>query len=56
MNRLGLGEIDPELAAAGILGAAENAARLTLTHPRRSPPDRIAAFAADLLTAVKRRD
>lgn len=55
MGRLGLGEIDPELAAAGILGAAENAARLTLTHPRRFPPERIAAFAADLLTAVQGR-
>jgi AcrR family transcriptional regulator len=53
-ERLGLGQLDPELAAQLILGSAENAARLTLTHPRRFPPRRIAEFAADLLTALQR--
>ncbi|MGH2981972.1 MAG: TetR/AcrR family transcriptional regulator [Solirubrobacterales bacterium] len=55
IERLGLGSLDPEMAAHAILGEAENAIRLTLTHPRRFPPQRIAAFAADLLTAVGRR-
>lgn len=54
MERLGLGSIDPELAAHALLGSAENAARLTLMHPRRFPPERIARFAADLVTAVAR--
>jgi AcrR family transcriptional regulator len=52
---LGLGDLDPELAAHAILAGAEDAARLTLTHPRRFPPERIAGFAADLITAITRR-
>lgn len=55
IERLGLGDLDSEMAAQAILGEAENAIRLTLTHPRRFPPRRIAKFAADLLTAVGRR-
>jgi hypothetical protein len=54
-ERLGLGHLDPELAAHAIIAGAEDAARLTLTHPRRFPPRRIASFAADLLTALGRR-
>jgi AcrR family transcriptional regulator len=54
MKRLGLGEVDPELATRMILGSAEDAARLTLTHPRRFPPDRIASFVVDLLAAIQR--
>jgi AcrR family transcriptional regulator len=55
LEQLRLGSLDSELAAAGILGAAENAARLSLTHPDRYPPKRIAEFAADVLTAIGRR-
>jgi AcrR family transcriptional regulator len=52
MQRLGLGELDPELASHAIFDAAEGAVRLTLTDPKRFPPERIARFATDLLTAV----
>ncbi|MGI9021000.1 MAG: TetR/AcrR family transcriptional regulator [Solirubrobacterales bacterium] len=54
MERLGIGSLDSELAAAGILGAAENAARLSLTDPKRFPPQRIAEFAADVVTTIRR--
>jgi AcrR family transcriptional regulator len=54
-KQLGLGHLDPELAAETILGSAENAARLTLTKPRLYPPERIAAFAADLLQILGHR-
>ncbi|MEX2194210.1 MAG: TetR/AcrR family transcriptional regulator [Thermoleophilaceae bacterium] len=50
--RLGLGHLDHELAAEAILALVENAARLTLTQPRRYPPERIARFSADLLAGV----
>jgi hypothetical protein len=53
-EQLGLGKLDPELTAHAIIAGAEDAAWLTLTHPRRFPPDRIASFAAELLTAVAR--
>lgn len=53
-EQLGLGKLDPELTAHAIIAGAEDAARLTLTHPRRFPPERIASFAAELLTAVAR--
>lgn len=54
MERLGLGAVDPELATHALLGSAENAARLTLTHPSEFPPERIASFVVALLTAVQR--
>jgi AcrR family transcriptional regulator len=54
-ERLGLGHLDAELVAHAIIAGAEDAARLTLTHPRRFPPERIAGFAADLLTAIAKR-
>lgn len=50
--RLGLGELDHELAAETILALVENAARLTLTQPRKYPPERIARFSADLLATL----
>jgi AcrR family transcriptional regulator len=53
--QLGLGHLDPELAAHTILAGAENAARLTLTQPRRFTPPRLAGFAADLLAALGAR-
>ena len=53
MEQLGL-DLDSELAAAGILGAAENAARLSLTHPDRFSPRRIAQFTTDVVTQVSR--
>lgn len=52
IERLGLGDLDAELAAHAILDSAENAARLTLMHPRRFTPRRIAGFAADLVAAL----
>ena len=52
LQRLGLPDLDPELAAHMLLGTSENAARLTLTQPRRFPPARVAAFAGDLLGAL----
>jgi AcrR family transcriptional regulator len=51
-RQLGLGHLDPELAAHTILAGAENAARLTLTQPRRFTPQRLAGFAADVLGAL----
>jgi AcrR family transcriptional regulator len=51
IERLGLGGLDAELAAQLILATSEDAARLTLTSPRRFPPERIAGFAADLVEA-----
>lgn len=54
-GRLGISGLDNELAAYAILAGAEDAVRLTLTHPRRFPPERIAGFAADLVSAVASR-
>ena len=51
-KRLGFDHLDPELTAHLILGTAENAARLTLTQPRRFPPQRLAGFAVDVLAAI----
>jgi AcrR family transcriptional regulator len=51
-ERLGFDHLDPELTAHLILGTAENAARLTLTQPRRFPPERLAEFAVDVLAAI----
>ena len=48
----GLPALDPELTANTILALFENAIRLTLTRPRRFSPDRIAAFAGDLVAAL----
>ena len=55
VKELGLDRLDPELTAHTILAISENAARLTLTEPRRFTPRRLADFAADLLAAVVRR-
>ena len=49
---LGIRQLDPELTAHALIAAAEDAARLTLTHPRRFPPDRIASYAADVVAVV----
>ncbi|MDX6643009.1 MAG: hypothetical protein QOD76_971 [Solirubrobacteraceae bacterium] len=51
-ERLGFEHLDPELTAHLILGTAENAARLTLTQPRSFPPERLAGFAVDVLSAI----
>jgi AcrR family transcriptional regulator len=51
---LGLGHLDAELVAHMIIGAAEDGARLALTHPDRFPPERLAGFAADLLRGIAR--
>ncbi len=42
--------LDHELLARMIVAAGEDAARLTLSHPRRYSPERIAALTRDLLT------
>lgn len=55
-GRLELDRLDAEVAAHAILACCEDAVRLTLTRPRRFPPSRLAAFAADLVTAVGRRE
>ena len=67
-SRLGGGVFEAVVAQAGMIRAAggevrvfaledahsaEDAARLTLTHPRRFPPDRIASYAADVVAARK---
>jgi AcrR family transcriptional regulator len=52
VKELGLDRLDPELTSHTILAISENAARLTLTEPRRFPPRRIGEFTAELLTAV----
>jgi len=52
IEQLGLGHLDSEVAAHAIIAGAEDGARLTLTHPRRFPPQRLAEFAADLLAAI----
>jgi AcrR family transcriptional regulator len=54
ISRLGLGALDAELGSHAIIAGAEDAIRLTLTHPRRFPPRRLAEFAADLLAALAR--
>jgi AcrR family transcriptional regulator len=46
--------LDSELSAHAILAGCEDAVRLTLTHPRRFPPSRVAAFAAQLVAALGR--
>lgn len=43
---------DAELLAHMLVVVAEDAARLTLTHPRRHPPARFGAFARDVLAAL----
>lgn len=53
-EQLGLGHLDHELAAHTIIGAAEDAARLTLAHPKRFPPERIAEFTVELIRAFSR--
>lgn len=54
-QQLGFGHLDPELTAHVILATAEDAARLTLTQPRRFPPQRLSRFAADALSAIAPR-
>jgi AcrR family transcriptional regulator len=51
-GELGVAPLDPELTAHALIAAAEDAARLTLTHPRRFPPDRIADYAAQVVAVV----
>jgi AcrR family transcriptional regulator len=51
-EQLGITPLDPELTAHALIAAAEDAARLTLTHPRRFPPDRIADYAAQVVAVV----
>jgi AcrR family transcriptional regulator len=44
--------LDPELATHALVASIENAIRLTLTQPERFPPERFAAFAADVVQAI----
>jgi AcrR family transcriptional regulator len=46
--------LDVELAAQGLIAAAEHMARLVLTDPERFTPERVADFVGTLLAAVER--
>ena len=46
--------LDQELAARAILTLAEEAGRLVLTRPDRFPPERLGAFAAQLMSGLQR--
>lgn len=48
----GAPDLDPELATHALVASIENAIRLTLTQPDRFPPERFAAFAADVVEAI----
>ena len=50
---LGIGQLDPELTAHALIAAAEDAARLSLTHPGRFPPERIASYAAEVVAVFR---
>lgn len=52
VGELGIDGIDTELAAHAILSGAEDAARLTLAQPERFPPERLAAFTAELVSRL----
>lgn len=53
-RREGLAGLDAELFARLLQSVGEDAARLVLTDPERYPPERLARFAATLLTALER--
>lgn len=53
-HRGGLRGVDEELLARAILSVGEEAGRLALTHPDRFPPERLTAYARDLLGALRR--
>ncbi|HEY1360558.1 MAG TPA: helix-turn-helix domain-containing protein [Solirubrobacteraceae bacterium] len=54
LGRIEARELDAELATHALVASCENAIRLTLTQPDRFPPERLASFAADLISAVGR--
>jgi AcrR family transcriptional regulator len=53
-RRGGLDGLDAELFARLLQSVGEDAARLVLTDPERFPPERLARFAADMLSALER--
>jgi AcrR family transcriptional regulator len=52
LKRIGVEELDAELATHALVASGENAIRLTLTQPDRFPPRRLADFAADVVSAL----
>jgi AcrR family transcriptional regulator len=55
LKRIGAEQLESELATQALVASCENAIRLTLTQPDRFPPERMAAFAADLVGALSVR-
>jgi len=54
LRRIGAAGLDAELATHALVASCENAIRLTLTQPERFPPERLAGFAAELVSAMAR--
>jgi hypothetical protein len=54
LDRIGAGQLDPELATHALVAAGENAIRLTLTEPDGYSPQRFADFAGDVVAALSR--
>ncbi len=54
LKRIDAPRLDSELATHALVASCENAIRLTLTQPDRFPPERLANFAAELVSAVAR--
>jgi len=52
LERIGAGHLDPELATYALVASGEHAIRLALTQPDRFPPERFAAFAAELVATI----
>jgi len=52
LERIGAGHLDPELATYALVASGEHAIRLALTQPERFPPERFAAFAAELVATI----
>ena len=55
LGRIGAAALDAELATHALVASCENAIRLTLTQPDRFPPERLAGFAAELVSALAQR-
>jgi AcrR family transcriptional regulator len=55
LKRIGAPQLDAELATHALVASCENAIRLTLTQPERFPAERLADFAAELVSALARR-
>ncbi len=56
LNQIGLGHLDPDLAAHMLIATGEEGIRLTLSDPERYTPERITEFAASLIATFLKRD